>query len=232
MPQLIRTPEDIFRAERRDIYALHFRETTSNAIRNTAQEMKAWFEQHMPDSVLEVMGPSERSGWIEGGPTALRIAFTEPDLQRFCKQWEHPDGKSKDPRFQCCIHPFQRWWNQHGHYMPTMQQPNGPGVSVWIESPLGMLCNVLDDAQVESHPASALDLWANACQQWPALQDVNFNDLHHGQVLKLKEPGQWLMLWNESFASMASQGGRTDADWRQVADWLRLPKDSRIASEF
>ena len=232
MPQFIRTPEDIFRAERRDVYALHFCETTSKAIQKTWQEMKAWFERHMPDSPTEMMGPSEHSGWIEGGPSALRIAFTQADLQRFCDEWEYPDGSSKDPRFQCCLHPYQTWWDERGHYMPTLQRPASPGVSVWIESPLGMLCHVLTDDKATSHPASARDLWANACQQWPELQKVELHDIAHGQVLHLKDRRHWLMLWNDSFANMMSHQRKTEADWRRLADWLRLPQDAEIGSEF
>ena len=107
MPQFIRTPEDIFRAERRDVYALHFCETTSKAIQKTWQEMKAWFEQHMPDSPTEMMGPSEHSGWIEGGPSALRIAAPHGPVTITCfrrQQWLQ-GWRTPVPAPQCDIVP-------------------------------------------------------------------------------------------------------------------------------
>lgn len=233
MPQLIRTVEDIFRAERQDVYALHFLENKSSAIRHTWHEMQSWFERHIPDSPTETMGPSEHSGWIEGGPSCLRIAFTPMDLKRFCDEWEYTDGSSKDPRFQCCMYPYQAWWEKHGHYCPTAERPSEPGVSVWIESPLGILSHVICDRETRSHPATARDLWANACQQWPQLRDIDFNQLHYGQVVRMSEPDQWLLTWNESIASMMSEPSRrTEADWRKVADWLRLPHNTPMTSEF
>ena len=114
MPQLIHTPEEVFRRERRDIYTLEFQEGSSEDIQKTFKKMQAWFKQNTPDSPTEMLAPSEYSGWIDGGPTSLRIAFTPADLAIFCEQWENTDGGSLDPRFQCCIHPYADWLENDG----------------------------------------------------------------------------------------------------------------------
>ncbi len=230
MPQLIRTPEDIFRAERRDVYALHFAEEDRNTSRATNDEMQRWFAQHMPDSPTEPMAPSEHSGFIEGGPIGLRIAFTDADLQRFCQLWEDAQGQSIDPRFQCYQYAYQNWWNKYGHYQPTLAQPQGPGASVWIESPLGTINHVLPAGQANHHPATVRDLWANACLQWPQLLALELDDLHHGQVLFDRHRERWMLLWNEPFANAASP--HTEEHWRALADWLQLPPETHIGSEY
>ena len=138
--------------ERRDVYALHFAEEDRNTSRATSDEMQRWFAQHMPDSPTEPMAPSEHSGFIEGGPIGLRIAFTDADLQRFCQVWEDAQGQSINPRFQCYQYAYQNWWNKYGHYQPTLAQPQGPGVSVWIESPLGTINHVLPEGAGKPPP--------------------------------------------------------------------------------
>lgn len=229
MPMLIRTPEDIFRTERRDLYALHFSEQDHATMEDTRKEMAGWFAHRMPASPTETMAPSEHSGFIEGGPTSLRIAFTAADLERFCAQWETADGQSIDPRFQCYQYPYQAWWDKHGHYQPTLAQPEAPGVSVWIECPLGILSHVLPPGSAQQHPAAALDLWANACQHWPELQAHNLDDLNFGKVVHIGEPRKWVLLWNAPFNSLFNL---KDSHWRALADWLRLPADVEIGSEF
>ena len=235
MPQIIRTPEDIFRDEGRDIYALHGQDNTLDPEHLEAvwSEMQQWLALHMPDSPTERMAPSEHAGFIVGGPTGLRIAFTQADLQRFCQIWETPDGMSRDPRFQCYQYSYQEWWSQHGHYQPTLAQPQAPGISVWIETPLGIVSHVMPADDITSHPATVRDLWANAQCQWPRLQAVQLDDLNHGRVMWLPGESQWLLLWNAPFNSgLHRSSAAADAHWRQTADWLRLPLQTQICSEY
>ncbi len=231
MPQRIRTPEEIFRSERRDIYTLEFQAKTSAELQKTFKEMQDWFNQNTPDSPTEMLAPSEHSGWIVGGPMSLRIAFTPADLEIFCKRWENTDGGSLDPRFQCSLHPYVDWWEKHGRYMPTLARPEGLGVSVWIETSLGILSHVLPDPEANYHPAKAADLWANACQQWPELKAQSLDDLRYGCVVRTVAPtAPWLLLWNAPYTMLRNL--RNDECWRAVADWLRLPADTDIGSEW
>lgn len=228
MPMRIRTPEDIFRAERRDVYALSFLENTPEAIEKTWQDMQVWLTQHLPDSPTEAMAPSEHSGYLTGGPITLRVAFTEVDLQRFCAQWETPIGLSVDPRFQCNEYPYLTWLGQHGHFSPTVERPHDPGVSVWIESPLGILNHVLPPEH-NLHPATARDLWVNACQLLPGLQAHDLDELNVGRVCWDSAQPNYTLLWNAPFPGPIEI---VESHWRGVADWLRLPPDANIGSEF
>lgn len=231
MVQLIRTPEQIFREERRDIYALRFLQRREDDVRQTRQEMHAWFAKHMPDSRTESLAPSEHSGFIVGGPIELRIAFTDDDLQQFCQRWETPDGKSNDPRFQCYQYSYLAWWNKRGHYQPTLERPNILGPSVWVVTPLGILSHVLSIEQGHYHSATVRDIWANACEQWPEFKPMNLDDLSHGQVVWSEHANKWLLLWNAPFSELWEFAEKTER-WRKVADWLGLPSDSEIASEY
>jgi hypothetical protein len=193
--------------------------------------MDAWFTLHMPNSPTETLAPSEHSGWIMGGPNSLRIAFTDEDLKAFCAKWEDADGKSLDPRFQCCVTLYADWWKQYGHYSPTFLKPKKAGVSVWIETPLGILSHVITDTEITSHPATARDIWANACQQWPELQTLNLEDLRYGCVAQTPEcTTPWTFMWNFPFRKSFQTPEK--ASWLPILDWLCLPPDTETGSEW
>ena len=240
MPQLIRTPEDIFRAEKRDIYALHWLANSDDVewiswsvFQDIWAEMVQWFAQHMPDSPTEFMACSEHSGIIVGGPISLRIALTDSDLQRFCQIWETPDGKSIDPRFQCYQHAYQQWWEERGHFAPTQEQPLEPGVAVWIDSPIGILSHVLTDDSADMHPGNERNLWANACAKWPQLQGIDLDDLCHGQVMRGQRDHGWMMLWDAPFDLLCKEDpAQLDQRWHHIADWLGLASDTVFASKY
>jgi len=120
MVMLIRTPEDIFRAEGKDVYYLHFYEWEDcSKTEQIRSEMQDWFAQHLPDTRTELMGPSEHSHFVMGGPVGLRIDFSEQGLKAFCARWEDPEtGKSLDPRFQCFLKSYANWFAKHGHFCP------------------------------------------------------------------------------------------------------------------
>ena len=233
MPQLIRTPEDIFRAEKRDVYALSFLEDSTSAIRTTWAEMEAWLRANLPNSPFETLAPSEHSGWIMGGPLSLGIHFTDADLQRFSQIWETPDGQSRDPRFQCYQMPYQVWWQECGHFQPTLAQPDGPGVSIWIETPLGILSHVLTEESVDVHPGNEKTLWVNACAQWPQLQAYSFDDMNFGEVIRTPRDTPWSLHWYAPVEFMHKHDHAwRERHWRTVADWLCLPPDADVTSKY
>jgi len=117
MPQLIRTPQQVLRETRRDLYYIEFGDFLSpwamldrdrNEVKNIPEdlpgrkEILAWFAKECPQVVLEDLGPPEGSGWISGCIGVLmRVDFDEDSLAKFCAVWENADGSSKDKRWQC-----------------------------------------------------------------------------------------------------------------------------------
>lgn len=73
---------------------------------------------------------AEHSGWISGGPRMLRIDFTPEGLTKFVAEWENESGQSRDPRFQCYIHPYDRWYQKYGRWIPVLRKPLGIGKTV------------------------------------------------------------------------------------------------------
>lgn len=114
MPRLIRTPEEILREEKRDLYYVEF--SSVDGIFDEREnppgraELIAWLEKHAPQCQIEPLGPSERSGWIVGGIHGrIRVDFDAEGLAEFCRVWENPDGMSNDPRFQCMLIRYVDW---------------------------------------------------------------------------------------------------------------------------
>lgn len=105
MPQLVRTPEQIFRATKKDLYLIRFHEAKFFGFSGpiTARpEVEAWFAKHLPHIVIESMGPSEESGIITGGCNRdMYVDFDDAALNYFVEVWENPDGSYKDPRWTC-----------------------------------------------------------------------------------------------------------------------------------
>lgn len=230
--RIIRTPDGIFRAEQRDIYFLNFKQKNQKKSQKTLEEMQAWFAKHLPDSPTELMGPSEQSGFIAGGPVYLRIAFIDADLATFSAQWENAEGFSLDPRFQCCIFSYDEWWAQHGHYTPTFLRPDAAGVSVWIETPQGILCHVVDEGSDKTrHPATARTLWANACKQWPELKTLKLENLRCGEVIQAsRESNPWSVIWSQSLSQLRLQDEESE-NLQSILTWLRLPLDTKTYSD-
>lgn len=105
----IRTPEDVLRNERCDVYIVEFREQDPRKKNKTWVEIEKWLRQNLPESAIEILGPSENSNYIEGGPLTMRVSFTQRDLRTFCTRWEDAEGRSVDPRFQCILLSYKDW---------------------------------------------------------------------------------------------------------------------------
>ena len=85
MPTLVRTPEDIFCAEKKDIYAIHNMEEGGARDAPGLAIVALWIKDNLPGTKTELLAPSEYSGFISGGiDGSFRVDFTPDGLQKFC----------------------------------------------------------------------------------------------------------------------------------------------------
>lgn len=218
MPMLVRTPEEIFRAEKKDIYVLIDQEDSEeDEFMGGSSEpseglimIKQWLKENMPTATQELLAPSEYSGVICGGiGRVLRVDFSPTQLKQFCDRWEIND-KSVDPRFQCFIMPYQRWYEEHGRFVPTKERPTGIGLTVWWYTPTGFIHHQLDtdEAQrmkLKSHPANHMDVWQGAIELWPELAAMDVEKLTYGAIMSRPDEIKWIATY-------------TPALWRQEPD--------------
>jgi hypothetical protein len=228
MPQLIRTPEEIFREEAKDIYLIRFKGEKRKSA--ASKEIEAWITTNLPGTLIEPLAPSEHSGWIEGYFGDLRIDFSEDGLKQFCDRWETPDGASIDARFQCYLMPYREWLEKHGHYMPSNLQPTYIGITVWIDTPIGIIYHQLDEESIENyHPAKAPDLWMNAVRLWPELKDVNFDDLPYGNISRYSDMASWVVIYSDPIKNGNEFTKKQKAVLRE---WFNLPKGIKMRNEW
>lgn len=110
MPRIIRTPEDILRKTRQDLYFVRFTDGFAANLDDRPvdgqAEFQAWFKTHQPHVVLEAIAPSEFSGFISSrsiGEIAL-LNWSDADIKAFAEAWETEDGGSLDPRWQVFLY--------------------------------------------------------------------------------------------------------------------------------
>jgi hypothetical protein len=104
MPQDIRTPEEIFRAERKDLYIIRFKpEEEMKWLPNPPgrKELLAWFTSNLPSVRIEPLAPSEQSGILSGYDGSIRVDFDQDSLAAYSAHWEDAEGASVDSRWQC-----------------------------------------------------------------------------------------------------------------------------------
>lgn len=94
MPYLIGTPEGWFRINQRDLHLIRTTKEISSREEwlSTKEELHAWFADNLPSVTLGIVGPSEYSGWIEGGPAYITADFDSSSLAAFKAVWK--DGSS------------------------------------------------------------------------------------------------------------------------------------------
>lgn len=234
MPMLVRTPEDIFREEKKDIYLIrNLEHKRKYHFPNQAPGMKMiqqWIEENLPGTRIELLGPSEHSGIICGGiDGTIRVDFSAEGLQKFCVRWEVND-QSVDPRFQCHILPYQRWFDKHGRFVPTREQPDSIGLCSWVHTPLGFLVHQIDLAEAQAlnlqhHPAHTRDLWMHAKELWPELAVLDLYQISYGYTL-LDE--NWAVCGVAHWRPFKQLNGYTPPSDQEIRTWLRLPDSIEV----
>ena len=225
MPQLIRTPEEIFRKEGKAIYMIRFADGESESA--ARDEVLQWLKTHLPGTHYEKLAPSEHSGFICGYFGTLRVDFSQADLATFCERWEHADGKSVDPRFQCYCMPYQAWHDGVAKFVPTLDRPTSPGISCWWDTPLGVAYHQISlpeaqEQELHRHPCLHRDIWFNIVNSFPALADVAPDTLTHGQNA-LDRDGTCFMIYTEPVRHQF-----TDQRKAELLEWFNLPADTQV----
>ncbi len=201
MPQIIRTPEDVFREEGKDVYVVCFKDEGGAAARQTKRDVIAWVDANLPGTPVETLGYSEKSGWITGGVMGLRIDFSEVGLKKFCDRWENAKGESLDKRFQCFLLQYKTWLENSERYVPTRDRPDGPGLTLWIDTPLGFIYHQVSATDAKKlkgkmHPASWRDMFWHAQKLWPELEGVDTDKLTYGNICQ-EENGTWVVWYSD-----------------------------------
>lgn len=235
MPMIVRTPEDIFRAEKKDFYAIHNLEGDDSPDSSGIVMIAQWIKDNLPATKTELLGPSESSGWISGGMDgSFRVDFAPEGLERFCDRWE-ANGESVDPRFQCFIHPYQKWFEEHGQYVPSTERPQEAGLTIWVHTPKGFLYHQIGLAQAQAlqilaHPANHKDIWMHVSDIWPDMADLGFYGMATGST-QLGTSGQiermfyTLPVWEriQGYQPPALEEIRA---WFSIPDGVELVEDS------
>lgn len=229
MPQLIRTPEDIFRAEGKDIYMIQFQDQERES--PARSQILRWLKKNLPHTHVESLAPSEHSGWLCGYFGALRIDFSDSDLATFCERWETPEGKSTDPRFQCYLMPYQTWYKKAAPYVPCFDRPKSIGLTCWWDTPIGIVYHQMDPDVVKAeklrqHPCLHRDLWFNITQSVEALKAVEPDKLTYGNIVQ-DEKGKWIVTYSDSYLARM-----TDQRKAELLEWFNLPAETQVIEDY
>jgi hypothetical protein len=235
MPLLVRSPEEIFRAEKKDIYVIHSNEEVEEDAPGLVM-IQQWIRDQLPGTAMELLAPSEYSGVILGGiGHMVRVDFSVEGLKTFCDRWEINDD-SIDPRFQCFIYSYQKWYDKHGCFAPTREKPQGKGPVVWWYTPLGFVHHQLtqedrrEGPNLQHHPANARDIWMRVPELWPELAECDPEVLTYGYIHtdKLGVP-EWAtyMLPRPWDAQAIVLQPTLD----QIRHWFNLPKQVKLLED-
>lgn len=234
MPMLVRTPEEIFRAEKKDLYVIHSLEDQERDAPGLLM-IKKWIGENLPGTLMELLAPSEYSGYIEGGVgRSLRVDFSPEGLKTFCDRWEVNDA-SVDKRFQCFIHLYQRWYEAHGRFVPTPDKPKGKGPIVWWHTPLGFLHHQLSVEKMNPddggrHPANHRDIWAQISTHWPEMISFDPDEMSHGRI-SVNEAGlpvraSYTLPFDDNCI------GYTSPTKEIIRDWFDLSKECSLTESY
>lgn len=236
MPYLIKTPEQIFRETGKDLYLIRFCKDKA-AQEAASRDIRQWIEANLPGTRVEPLAPSEYSGWIAGYFGDLWVDFSQEGLAKFCARWETADGTSLDKRFQCYLMPYQSWYDKHGRFVPVREEPAGMGVTVWIDTPIGIIYHQIDPGPADygagiTHPANARDLWMHAVHLWPELAQVELDKLDTGEIFRTAgHNGTWIATFN---AGLDFARANQDIEDRKkaVRSWFRIPDNIEIIDSY
>ncbi|BET26510.1 hypothetical protein EV673_0378 [Limnobacter thiooxidans] len=112
MPHIISTPEAWFREKQTSFFQIDFDisydeysqlgdDGWKRLIKAEKLSLEAWLAKFMPHVDWVVLGPSEYSGWIEGGPALKSAVLHDKQVHLFQSGWsKHPYWRLVEKRFE------------------------------------------------------------------------------------------------------------------------------------
>lgn len=136
MPQLISTPEEWFRNQMRDLYLIRpaqERKYSKKKYMGEQKKLHTWLAAHLPNIPTSIIGSSEYSGWITGGPSYLAADFDSAGLATFTAAW----GEGTFWRIETW---FFAEWRKRVESVNLLSSPSCEVKRVrWWDTPLGIL---------------------------------------------------------------------------------------------
>ena len=175
MPMLVSTPEQWFRARQCDLY--HFR--LADGQKGLPVELKDWIAKNLLDPKNQILGPSEHSGWISGGPCFPTIAMSDAEVLKFSDRWEDADGKSLDPCWQCYQRRYTDWLETFDRIEVFKGRPPKGAQYRWLLCDAGLYWlkgryKDTDTSYREFPGEPCIDDWWWACRKFPEIQAATF----------------------------------------------------------
>lgn len=193
MPVIIHSPEHWFRTQQRDLYVINYRKEPDffadydeSQMVHDEQVLKNWFKVHLPNIPLSIIGPSEYSGWIEGGPRYLTADFDSARLSRFEATWD------ENYLWKIEVWPFSKW-KQRIDSVRLLTAPLYVMENVrWWDTPQGVLVvssYTSDPGYGEDGFLSLEDGWWKLQQAYPEFSRLPANTFPCGMFLPLRYAG-------------------------------------------
>lgn len=209
MPQLVCTPEGWFRTHQRDLHLIRptKKEVSKKEWISQQKKLHAWFAATLPSATLGVIGPSEYSGWLMGGPAYISVDIDSSGIGIFneawgadsfwkVESWSYADWRN---RVESAIllqvpltemHDNLRWWDIPEKGI-LLLDANTTGTFVGVEP--------------ESHTftLSKQDAWWRLQQLFPEFAEMEWDDFPCGYFRNFKDGKMSSLLVIESLVGCA-----------------------------
>ena len=171
MPMLIQSPEQWFRTLARDFY--EFRPAKGQT--GLPLELTDWIKEKLPHRALTLLGPSEHSGWICGGPTMYVLAMDPQEVDAYTARWEETSGRCIDERWQCFQWPYSGWLLKFERIDVSKGRPMTGTQYRWLLCAAGLYwlrgSYTEESEAIKDFPGiPCRDDWWWACQSFPEVQ--------------------------------------------------------------
>jgi len=193
MPYLIDTPEGWFRKHCRDIHVLDYeipddfenissrkQEALQKQYAKDSQILELWIKANLPSVELTIIGPSEYSGYIMGGPTIKVADFDASAREAFEQHWAagHP--------WRVRVEPYADWAKKI-ESVRLLETPACPNESCrWWDTPQDI---ILMSADLEGNLLSSYDAVWRLKQLRPEFASTDFFAHPYGEYVVQPDNG-------------------------------------------
>lgn len=206
MPYLLETPESWLRDKKRDLHVIEVDtrpcaedpdeyEYVCPLTKGGLPEVLAeWLRAALPQTATGIIGASELSGWIEGGPISPFVDFDAEGLARYVAEWEGDGQRAAGSGFRRVTHDYRQWRAQLSACVVSRLPPEAPQNCWWWDTPIGLLWSphrFMEEGDAYSSVSNYRDLWIQAQELYPELSGLSLDDVVIGRVHLDRKLAAW-----------------------------------------